>query len=38
MEDQKDAKVICEYQKQQEEFMNGIAVLWENFLVCFIAG
>jgi len=25
-----DQKVICEYQKQQEEFMNGMAVLWEN--------
>jgi hypothetical protein len=32
VEDQKDAKVICEYQKQQEEeYMNGIAILWEHF-------
>ena len=32
MEDQKDAKVICEYKKQQEEeFMKGMAILWEKF-------
>jgi hypothetical protein len=32
MEDQKDANVIYEYQKQQEEkFMNGMVVLWEHF-------
>jgi len=33
VEDQKDAKLICEYQKQEEEeeFMNGMAILWENF-------
>jgi hypothetical protein len=32
VEDQKDAKVICEYQKQQEEeFMNGMAILWGRF-------
>jgi hypothetical protein len=32
VEGQKDAKVICEYQKQQEEeFMNGMAILLGRF-------